>query len=288
MEILNFCPNFQAILVGQDGNKLLIARTRCNMWTCPYCAKVKQKMWRARIIQHISENSEDWLFVRGYVPWQKARGAWCWFTLTAHSKARGIASLTNIRNAWDTLVKRMKRLYGKFQYCRVFERHKDGSYHLHAIANFHFGDIKERRARKDGTSTKYSVWLKKNAQSLGLGYYTHADDIERNHGGYIASYVTKYMTKLSDVAKSEYGRIRRIQVSQGWTKWYKPKETLSWEVESGVFEQDLWSAAAADLTYVDIATGERLSYDNFIDHIIYPPEFDANYKVWLERNKKTD
>jgi hypothetical protein len=252
------CPNFQAIIVAQDGNKILVARTRCKMWTCPYCAQINQKMWRARIIEHI-ENSDD---------------KWTWFTLTAHSKARGELSLKNIRGAWDRLIKRMKRLYGKFQYCRVYERHKDGSYHLHAIASFHFGDIKERKARKDGTKTKYSVWLKKNASGLKLGYYTHADDIEKDHSGYIASYVTKYMTKLSDVAYAEFGRIRRIQVSQGWAKWKKDSVEM-WQVTNGIFESDMWRAAESGYAFVDISTGEQLSYDNFIDHVIYPPEFDS-------------
>jgi len=269
MQILEFCPAFQAILVSIDGDKLLIARTRCKMWTCPYCAAINQKKWRARIIEHI-ENSDC---------------PWTWFTLTAHSKKRGLASLTNIRKAWDSLMKRMKRKYGKFQYCRVFERHKDGSYHLHAIAGFHFGDIRERKARKDGTRTKYSVWLKTNATALQLGYYTHADDIERHHSGYIASYVTKYMTKLSEFAKTEIGRVRRIQVSQGWAKWREFESALMWQVESGVFEQDIDIAMSQNMRYVDVQTGEALSYDNFIDHVIYPPEFDANYKSWLERNQ---
>lgn len=261
----DFCSNFQALLVGIDGDKLLIARTRCKMWTCPHCATVNQKMWRARIIQHISDNKEL---------------NWTWFTLTAHSKKRGIASLANLRQAWDTLMKRMKRKFGKFQYCRVFERHKDGSFHLHAIASFWFGDIKERKSRKDGTKTKYSVWLKTNASELKLGYYTHADDIETSHAGYIASYVTKYMTKLSDIAKDEFGRIRRIQVSQGWTKWAKASESMTWQLEGGIFEQDLDNAYREKLTYIDINTGEELNYDNFVDHIVYPPEFDANFKAW--------
>jgi len=269
-QTFDFCPNFQAILTGIDGNKILIVRTRCNMWTCPYCAGIKQKMWRARIIQHINENKDS---------------NWCWFTLTAHSKARGLASLANIRKAWDTLVKRMKRLYGAFQYCRVFERHKDGAYHLHCIASFHFGDIKLRRSRKDGTQTEYSVWLKTNATQLGMGYYTHADDIQGAHGGFIASYVTKYMTKLSDVAKGEIGRVRRIQVSQGWAKWKEFESGITWELESGVFEQDMWSAAAESLTYIDIATGESLSYDNFIEHVVYPPEFGAAFEAWKARNQ---
>jgi len=265
MQIPEFCPNFQAILLALENNTIMVARTRCKMWTCPYCAAINQKKWRARIIEHI-ENSDC---------------PWTWFTLTAHSKKRGLASLINIRKAWDVLMKRMKRKYGKFQYCRVFERHKDGSYHLHAIAGFHFGDIRERKARKDGTRTKYSVWLKTNATALHLGYYTHADDIERNHSGYIASYVTKYMTKLSDVAKGEYGRIRRIQVSQGWAKW-KVDKTGFWEVSGGVFEQDVLSAGLDHYRYVDIETGEQLSYDNFIDHVIYPPEFGD---AWQKRNQ---
>lgn len=270
MKTYDFCPNFQAVLVSVDGDKLLVARTRCKMWTCPYCAVINQKKWRARIIEQISLDSNV---------------KWTWFTLTAHSKKRGQASLVNLRKVWDTLVKRMKRKYGKFQYCRVYERHKDGSYHLHAIASFHFGDIRERKAKKDGTRTKYSIWLKSNATMLGLGYYTHADDIERSHGGYIASYVTKYMTKLSDAAYSEFGRIRRIQVSQGWVKWRNPEESVQWEVESGIFEQDIFSAMSAQLRYVDIQTGEQITLDNFIDHVVYPPEFDANYKAWLERNQ---
>jgi hypothetical protein len=261
------CPNFQAVIVGLDGDKLLVARLRCNMWTCPYCAAIKQKMWRARVIEHI----------------ENAGGLWTWFTLTAHSKMRGLASLFNIRKAWDTLMKRMKRKYGKFQYCRVYERHKDGSYHLHAIANFHFGDIKERKARKDGTKTKYSVWLKVNATELRLGYYTHADDIKIEHSGYIASYVTKYMTKLSDVAKGEFGRIRRIQVSQGWAKWKRDDTGMTWQRETGIFEQDVIAASELKLRYVDVATGENITTDNFIDHIVFPPEFDANFKQWLIR-----
>jgi hypothetical protein len=266
----DYCPKFQAIILAVENNKILVGRTRCKMWTCPYCAVVNQKMWRARIIEHI--NTSDC--------------KWTWFTLTAHSKKRGIASLANIRAAWDTLVKRMKRMFGKFQYCRVYERHKDGSYHLHAIASFHFGDIRERKARKDGTKTKYSVWLKTNATALHLGYYTHADDIERAHGGYIASYVTKYMTKLSDAAYSEFGRIRRIQVSQGWTKWLVNK-TGMWQVDSGVYEQDVLDAGKDGYVYVDIDTGEKLSYDNFIDHVIYPPEFGATYAAWKERNQSS-
>jgi hypothetical protein len=286
MQIPDFCPHFQAILVASTDKEVLVVRTRCKMWTCPYCAIHNQKMWRARIIEHINNPRPKWIFLRvgfGAIT-ETASKKWTWFTLTAHSKKRGAASLANLRRAWDTLIKRAKRKYGKFDYVRVYERHKDGSYHLHAIASFHFGDIKERKARVDGSRTKYSVWLKKNATELKLGYYTHADDIQRNHAGYIASYVTKYMTKLSDTAMSEFGRIRRIQASQGWAKWRKEKK-YDWSIESGIFEQDLNGIFRQEKRIIDIQTGENVTYDNFIDHIIYPPEFDAGFKDWQARNK---
>lgn len=260
----DFCPNFRAILVAETATgDYLCVRTRCKMWSCPYCAVKNQKMWRARIINHI----------------QNERGVWTWFTLTAHSKKRGAASLANLRGVWDTLIKRMKRKYGKFQYCRVYERHKDGSYHLHAIASFHFGDIKERRARKDGTRTKYSVWLKTNATQLKLGYYTHADDINVSHSGYIASYVTKYMTKFFAGQKSELGRIRHIQVSQDWLKM--PDESLlKWDMKSAIFISDYEAAWKSGKTITDIQTGERLSWDTFADHIMYPHEFERQFNDW--------
>lgn len=264
-----FCPNFRAILVAETASgDYLCVRTRCKMWSCPYCAKQNQKTWRARIINHI----------------QNVRGQWTWFTLTAHSKKRGAQSLENLRKAWDTLVKRMKRRYGKFQYCRVYERHADGSYHLHAIGSFHFGDIKERRAKKDGTRTKYSVWLKKNAADLKLGYYTHADDIEISHSGYIASYVTKYMTKFSDNQKRELGRIRHIQVSQGWLK-FEDDKTLDWAMKSAIFINDYESAWRKGKSITDIQTGEKLSWDTFEEHIMYPHEFAEQFDKWNDANK---
>jgi len=264
VETPEFCPNFRAILVAQtDTGDFLCVRTRCKMWSCTYCALKNQKMWRARIINHV----------------QKMGGLWTWFTLTAHSKKRGVYSLQNLRRCWDTLCKRMKRKYGKFQYCRVYERHKDGSYHLHAIASFHFGDIKERRARKDGKRTKYSVWLKTNASALGLGYYTHADDIEVSHSGFIASYVTKYMTKFADEQKGELGRIRHIQVSQGWLK-VKDEGELQWQIKTAIFEVDYERAWREGKTITDIQTGERLTWDTFSEHVIYPHEFQDEYDEW--------
>lgn len=259
-----YCKNFQAVLTTTDKNgNTLVTRTRCKQWTCSYCATVNRNIWNARIIDHIN----------------KKGGKWSWFTITAHSKARGVdRSLKSLRGAWDKLIKRMKRKYGKFDYVRVFEAHKDGSYHCHAIASFHFDDIKIRKQR-DGKEVKYSQWLSETAKELKIGWYTHADDIEElHHGGYVASYVTKYIVKLSPEQHSEIGRIRHIQTSQGWGKLVNETD-YTWELKTGVYVNDLMDAIDHGKSIVDINTGEKLTYDNFIDTYIYPPEFDVWNKI---------
>lgn len=255
-----FCKKFQAVVttVDEHGN-MLVTRTRCKQWTCSYCAQVNRKQWNARLIDHIN----------------KKGGKWGWFTLTAHSNKRGeFKSIKNLRDAWGTLRKRMKRKYGKFDYCRVYEPHKDGSYHLHCIVSFHFDDLVTRKS-KDGKNVSYSKWLSKTAKELAIGWYTHADNVDKNHhGGYVASYISKYITKLSVKEKSEIGRIRHIQCSQSWAKLTDEKK-YSWKLATGVYEKDLDDIIEKGGNILDIQTGLSLSYDNFIDTYVYPAEFDA-------------
>jgi len=262
----NFCENFNAIITTVDTkqNQRLITRTRCKMWTCRYCAEVNRKIWRARIIEHINSYSEL---------------DWSWFTLTAHSKKRGAKnSLKNLRQAWDKMMKRIKRKYGKthkIHYCRVFEEHKDGSYHLHCIISLKWQNLKVR-TQKNGKSVSYDTWLARQARELKIGYYTHAANFEGKHAGYIAGYVTKYMTKLSPTMKDELGRVRHIQTSQNWTQ-FENESDLDWNMKSGYYEDDLLADIKAKRKVVDIQTGQYVTYDDFLDRYIYPPEFDHRF-----------
>lgn len=224
------------------------------MWTCSYCAVVNRAIWQAKLINHITKSDHKW----------------CWFTLTAHSKMRGDKlSLQNLRQAWDKMVKRMKRKYGAFDYCRVYEPHKDGSFHCHAIASFHFADIAVMK-QKNGKNVNYSKWVKKTAIDLHLGWYTHADNIPSDmHGGYISSYITKYIVKLSLSDKQEIGRIRHIQTSQGWTE-LKNESDLEWGLSYFITQKDVEYIWELGGQVIDIQTGEILTYDNFLNDVIYP------------------
>ena len=264
-----YCKNFNAIITTKDGNTRLVTRTRCKMWTCEYCASINRKIWRARIIDHINKHKDL---------------DWSWFTLTAHSKKRGaVKSIANLRGAWDKLLKRIKRKYShidKIHYVRVFEEHKDGSYHLHCIISLKWQNLKIR-TQKNGKIVSYDAWLAKQAKDLKIGYYTHAANFDGKHAGYIAGYVTKYMTKLSVSMKDELGRIRHIQTSQGWRKFENESE-LDWTMKSGYYEDDLIEDMKSKVKVLDIQTGQYITYDDFEYTYVYPIEFDHRYDSDME------
>lgn len=268
---MKFCENFNAIITTIDDkqNARLITRTRCKMWTCAYCAQINQKTWRARIIDHINKNKNL---------------DWSWFTLTAHSKKRGAEkSLKNLRGAWDKLMKRIKRKYGKthkLHYCRVYEEHKDGSYHLHCIISLKWQNLRNRKS-KDGTTVSYDTWLAKQARELKIGYYTHAANFIGKHAGYIAGYVTKYMTKLSPTMKHELGRVRHIQTSQGWSN-FENETDYDWQMKAGYYEDDLIDDMKNKRKVLDIQTGLYVTYDEFLYSYVYPVEFDHRYDKSME------
>lgn len=250
------CDNFNAILTTTTAeNQRWIVPARCKQWTCSYCAQRNRAIWQARIIDHINKNSEL---------------QWSWFTLTAHSKKRGEEkSLANLRGAWDALIKRIKRKYSsvdKIHYCRVFEKHKDGSYHLHCIISIHWQDLRIRQS-KDGSKVSYSAWLAKSARELKLGYYTHAANFDEQHAGYIAGYVVKYMTKHE--AKSDFGRVRHIQTSQGWTN-EKPQSEYDWKIWEAYTMTDWIIDEYHKRQVVNLSNKEIVTSDMFLDGKTYP------------------
>jgi hypothetical protein len=277
--MLTYCPNFHALAVQdfQIGmEKRIAVRLRCKMWTCEYCSEKNRLIWRAKLLHHIAHSDLT---------------QWSWFTLTAHRYARGEEkSLANLRGAWDTLVKRMKRKFGDFQYARVYEKHKDGSYHIHAICSFLFSDIRVRVSRKSKKRTSYSHWLQKTAWELGIGMYTHAEnvpeiaiynadnalDLSENdvlamRSGFVASYITKYIVKLEAQTKSEFGRIRHIQTSRGWLKAPEYQSTGEFKFKFGLYVDDI--IHAHENGYRFELNGYKPDYEDFEESYIYPADF---------------
>jgi len=259
---MEYCPNLKMIAIAdtpRNGQRAFV-RLRCKMWTCEYCAAINRIQWRAKLIHHI----------------HATQGDWSWFTLTAHRYARGEQkSLNNLRGAWDSLMKRMKRKYGNFSYARIYEKHQDGSYHIHAISSFAFQDILWRTDSITGDKTSYSRGLKKIAEQLSLGYYTHAANIETGelHSGYVASYITKYIVKLTPEIKSEFGRVRHIQTSQNWiVKEFKTED--SWQLSHGIYYDDIIGAMDDKYALLDVQKDHIVTLDDLETSYIYPPEYN--------------
>jgi hypothetical protein len=187
-------------------------------------------------------------------------------------------------------MKRMKRKYGQFQYARVYEKHRDGSYHIHAICSLLFDDIRVRISRKNKKRTSYSQWLQKTAWELGIGMYTHAENVpieaptmvkpdvevsdndkKAMRAGFVSSYITKYIVKLDVQTKSEFGRIRHIQTSQGWLKSPEFEPTGEFKLKAGIYYDDI--IHSHEHGYRFDHSGYKVDFEDFEETYIYPKDF---------------
>lgn len=170
--------------VSENTKKVVLTRPSCKMWNCPACAARNARRWIARVINHINRvGGLDWNFL----------------TITAHEKMRGAASIKSLRQGWKKLYNRIRERFGVHDYVKVWERHADGSFHLHLLM---CAKIKKR-------------WLKDNARACGLGYQVDVRHVD--NAGKVAGYISKYMVK-SGLGEEFPKGLRRIEVSRGWTK----------------------------------------------------------------------
>jgi len=182
----------------------LLTKASCGMWSCATCAARMVKKWIAKVINGVN----------------RIGGEWFMFTLTAHEKWRGASSVKNLRQGWKKLYNRMRRARGVSQYVKVWEMHRDGSFHLHGMVN-----------------QKIPVrWLKNNARQCGLGYQVEIHHV--TNAGMVAGYISKYFLKSEGVLKD--GEIwpkglRRIEVSRAWPKLEKMPilSDYAWAVTNG-------------------------------------------------------
>lgn len=180
--------------INQNEHKAILIKTACKMWNCPTCAARLAKFWIAKVINGVN----------------KLGGNWYFFTITSSRKMRGAKSIKAIRDGWKKLYNRILSLYGKnakdLYYVKVWEQHKDGSFHLHMLANF---PITRR-------------WLKDNAHSCGLGYQAHVKPID--NAGQVAGYMAKYTLKNGFIEQGGVAipkGLRRIETSHKWPEFPK-------------------------------------------------------------------
>lgn len=262
------CERFQAIIRSEDKDR--IAHARCKMWTCAYCARKNAQQWRAGIAESITRLDAP---------------KWTFFTFTLDSayhdktlspKARYEASMNFVKRTWDTLMKRLKRAYGKFEYIRVLEQHKSGALHIHMLASCKVYDAvkttRYNRIKKAHEDTWGSPQIDSMVKELGYGKVYDARPLENDAGtemavnkpvNEICAYITKYMTK-HDSAFQGATKGRKIQTSRGIKKVNLGEGDEAWELKHAIYKDDD-NPYPFDLTY-----RERVTEADYEGGTVYP------------------
>lgn len=264
----SYCKHFKALAATNPTdapNDAWVMQLRCKQWSCDYCAKKNKSIWRAHIIDRINKLAGDWIFI----------------TFTAHRNAHKVAkTLQNLKRGWKILYDRLRRHFKgqKLEYIMLYEAHKpDGQiaqnktrYHVHAVVRATVaGDNVYDRRQKRYYHPETTRWLKDNSASVGCGHQAHAAKIENSHGGMVAAYITKYMTKNAQDFGDFPPRMRRIVVSRGVGSPKAPKSPEKWQIWGGVYPRDV----AEHDHVINITTGEIVTADYFKYAPVYPREF---------------
>jgi len=258
MSNTEFCPKFNFIVWKQQSqNSIVMTRLRCKSWQCDHCAKINRDMWRSHLKKRISKLGGDWWFI----------------TLTAHENIRTPAgSLDNIRKNLDRLFKRVKRVWGKIEYVRVYEKHIKGAFHVHIIMSGLSARVRRFYARNRQVHYKpvdtetgkgtwgVQTWFKRNCREIGLGYMVQAVWLESTTK--TVNYICKYLTKACQDFYERY--LRRIQTSQGIGSPFE-RGSGDWNVVTSI-----WRGMLGDCELTDLNLKMTIPKSYWHDNIVYP------------------
>jgi len=256
---MSYCPKFNLIVwqVSAPGT-VIMSRVRCKMWSCPFCCK---------------QNRADWLnFLSGKL--QRVSSNWWFVTLTAHEYDRSAAgSLKNLRKGIDNVMKRVRRVWDKVNYVRVFEKHKKGAYHAHLIVSEITNRVRRWVNRNKTVSTVacpddfqgktwgVQTWFRRACRACKMGYMVTVRRLDSDQQA--VRYVVKYMTK--DAQQFYAKGLHRIQTSTGIGSPVKKKRG-GWTAAKYVWTSDMPEGA----NLVDLNTKEVIPYEKMLQLVAYP------------------
>lgn len=254
------CPNFNLVARTrrQSDGKIIMTRLRCKSWSCPICARKNRQTWRNFLSAKLRKISSVW-----------------WFgTLTAPAWARTAEkSLAAIRQNFDRFMKRLRRVFGKVEYVRVYEVHQLGAFHLHVVLSGlcarverfegrnHVRGFRPCRQSDNSRSMAVNTWWKKTAAKCKMGYIA---EVKKIPSGEAVGYITKYMTKAAQ--NFECRNLRRIQTSQGIGS---PKSA---GVEIWAVTGHLWGGDIGYQGFVDLDEKRSIPASYWQANVVYPPE----------------
>lgn len=260
----NYCANFPVFIVGQDDRTTKIIRGRCKKWACEYCSKINALVWVYRIRDTIDDQT-----------------SWSFVTFTSPSKINNINvstefSLVIMQKSWRKFREALRYKRGDtFKYLRVYELQDNGRYHIHAIIEHRFDDIKTANRGKDNQYT-YSRWQKDNLRKWGFGTMCNAQNFERRGSDWrVAKYIGKYLTKGDDRIGDG---VRRFQASHGFAKSRESSNDIEWKIQHDINQYDLYYYNQSSDMVIDITAGNVVTFDEVTPY--------QTYREWIEKNER--
>jgi len=279
----NYCGSWSAIAISSalsdDSGRAykLLIRTRCKSWRCEYCAQKNRKYWTRRMVegvQAVSDTSTRAFFI----------------TITAASNTRGVAaSYKALSVAWRRLTEFWRKIHRRMglrtpEYIRVFEAHRDGTLHLHAIwvsqlppstvyvtAYHRMSKSACMAGDKDKGGLTAGQWRAKDLlKHWGAGHQVRIEQLKTDAAPFVVSYIAKYLSKAGQAADMPRGA-RRILSSRGIGIGDEDEsDALSWDVHRGGIGYDETEAALQGVDYL-LDTGEDEKINKPVS--IWSPDF---------------
>lgn len=258
----SYCKHYSSIATTTQGKRgeLWFTRGRCKQWSCGHCAYINRQLWSRKIIWGIG---------------RQKRKYWWFVTLTASSKAHySNTTLKNLQSAWKRLYDRLRRKFWAYSpvYVWVFEPHKTGELHIHALMSFNArcAGFKKGKLDKHGNDIEVTRWFKDTMASLGAGYQASCKPLDNTHSiQRRAGYVVKYMTKTNQGVFEGVKRFRFVHTSQHFSGWMQGTD-LDWKIWSGIGKDDL----KRFIKIKDLNRNKYLTDKDFEHTNIYPPELE--------------
>ena len=186
----------------KDHIKVMALNLRCGRWDCPECAERKAKDIRDRLSAFMAK-SKTFMY-----------------TLTFKQARAPEETWRNMPKVWNLFRTRIAQKYGKFDYIRIVETHKNTPYpHLHVVANINipesvFGQI---------------------AVESGFGWQLYKSPCDEEAAYYVSKYLTKAWANEDSAFLRKKLRIRIVSWSRGLSAlWSKPAKKPTVSVHANV------------------------------------------------------
>ena len=175
-----------------DHVKVLAINLRCGRWDCPDCAEHKADLIRDRLKKFIAEK-QTWMY-----------------TFTFYQDIPPKKQWQRMPKVWNLFRTRIAQKYGRFNYIRVVECHKNTPYpHMHVVADVDISD------------TDFG----KIAVESGFGYQLKKRKCDDRAPHYITKYLTKAWENKDGIFLRQKTKTRVVSWSRGLSKlWSLPPQ----------------------------------------------------------------